>query len=226
MGRLDSLLFIPSNDEVICRSVPMSFYFENNNRNFVENVCFVFNGDTLIDGISFGLDKTAAKDILYQPSWDEYARKILIEFLENYKTAYALKRLDYLRQIFDDDAYIVIGKVTERPPQRADADVKYINNKYVQQYQRSKEKYLEELERCFKSNEYINIRFAENRIEKAGKGGEVYGIHIQQDYYSTNYGDSGYLFLLVDLNDPKQPIIKVRVWMPERDPDFWGLSNF
>ena len=226
VGSLDSLWFMPSNDEVICRSVPMSFYFENNNRYFVENVCFVFNSDTLIDGISFGLDEAAAKDILYQNSWDEYARKILIEFLENYKTAYALKRLDYLKQVFDDDAYIIVGKVTERPPLTADSDVKYINNKYVQEYRRSKAEYLEELERCFKSNEFINIRFADNTIEKAGRGGEVYGIHIKQDYYSTNYGDTGYLFLMVDLNDPKQPIIKVRVWMPERDPDFFGLSNF
>ena len=102
----------------------------------------------------------------------------------------------------------------------------HINNKYVQEYRRSKAEYLEELERCFKSNEFINIRFADNTIEKAGRGGEVYGIHIKQDYYSTNYGDNGYLFLMVDLNDPKQPIIKVRVWMPERDPDFFGLSNF
>lgn len=226
VGDLDSLLFMVSNDEVICRSVPMNFSFNNNNRTFVENVCFVFNSDTLIDNISFGLGRKASKDILYHPSWSEYARKILIEFLENYKTAYALGRIDYLRQIFDDNAVIVVGKVSERPAQSADVEQKYIDNKYVQYYHRSKEEYMEQLERCYKSNEFINIRFAENEIEKAGKGGEVYGISIKQDYYSTNYGDTGYLFVMVDLNDPKQPIIKVRVWMPERDPDFWGLSNF
>ena len=85
---------------------------------------------------------------------------------------------------------------------------------------------MEQLERCFESNEFINIRFAENDIVKAGKGGEIYGIQIKQDYYSSNYGDTGYLFLMVDLNDPKQPIITVRVWMPERDPDFSGLPDF
>ena len=85
---------------------------------------------------------------------------------------------------------------------------------------------MEQLEHCFNSNEFINIRFAENDIVKAGKGGEIYGIQIRQDYYSSNYGDTGYLFLMVDLNDPKQPIITVRVWMPERDPDFSGLPDF
>ena len=36
---------------------------------------------------------------------------ILISFLENYKTAYALKRLDYISSIFDDDALIITGRV-------------------------------------------------------------------------------------------------------------------
>ena len=31
-----------------------------------------------------------------------------------------------------------------------------------------------------------------------GKGESIYSIQIKQDYYSSNYGDSGYLFLLVD----------------------------
>ena len=212
--------------DVICRSVPMIFSFKNNNRQFVENVCFVFNSDTLIDRVSFGLDQRAEDDILSHKSWSEYARKILTEFLENYKTAYALKRIDYLRQIFDDDAYIIVGKVSQRPSQTDDAGQKYISNQYVQRYRKSKDEYMDQLERCFNSNEFINIRFAENDIEKAGKGGEVYGIQIKQDYYSTNYGDSGYLFLMVDLNDPQLPVIKVRVWMPERDPNFKGLPNF
>lgn len=212
-------------DEVVCRSIPINFSFRNNNRQFVENITFTFNADKKIDCLAFGLDDKAADDILHHAAWGEYARKILTEFLENYKTAYSLKRLDYLRQVFDDNAVIITGKVMTRP-QTDDAGRQYLNNKYVQLTRQSKEQYLRNLERCFDSNEFINIRFAENDIVKAGVGGEVYGIQIKQDYYSSNYGDTGYLFLMVDLNDPKQPIIKVRVWQPERDPDFKGLPNF
>ena len=213
-------------DEVVCRSIPINFSFRNNNRQFVENITFTFNGDGKIDCLAFGLDEKAADDILHHAAWSEYARKILTEFLENYKTAYSLKRLDYLRQVFDDNAVIITGKVVTRPATTDDYGRKYLNNKYVQLTRQSKEQYLRNLERCFDSNEFINIRFAENDIVKAGVGGEVYGIQIKQDYYSSNYGDTGYLFLMVDLNDPKQPIIKVRVWQPERDPDFKGLPNF
>lgn len=213
-------------DEVVCRSIPINFSFRNNNRQFVENITFTFNEEGKIDCLAFGLDEKAADDILHHAAWGEYARKILTEFLENYKTAYSLKRLDYLRQVFDDNAVIITGKVVTRPATTDDSDRKYLNNKYVQLTRQSKEQYLRNLERCFDSNEFINIRFAENDIVKAGVGGEVYGIQIKQDYYSSNYGDTGYLFLMVDLNDPKQPIIKVRVWQPERDPDFKGLPNF
>ncbi len=213
-------------DEVVCRSIPINFSFLNNNRQFVENITFTFNADKKIDCLAFGLDEKAADDILHHVAWGEYARKILTEFLENYKTAYSLKRLDYLRQVFDDNAVIITGKVVTRPESTDDAGRQYLNNKYVQLTRQSKEQYLRNLERCFESNEFINIRFAENDIVKAGVGGEVYGIQIKQDYYSSNYGDTGYLFLMVDLNDPKQPIIKVRVWQPERDPDFKGLPNF
>lgn len=215
-------------NDVICRSVPMSFSFKNNNRKFVEDVTFTFTADKKIDCLAFSLDKNSTDDILKHDMWSEYARKILAEFLENYKTAYALKRLDYIRSIFDDNAVIITGKVTTRMTGQDNANVSLMNNKYVQFTRQNKEQYLRNLERCFESNEYINIRFANNDIIKAGVGGEVYGIQIKQDYYSTNYGDTGYLFLMVDLNDPKHPVIKVRSWQPERDPNFGlvDLSHF
>ena len=42
--------------------------------------------------------------------------------------------------------------------------------------------------------------------------------------YSATYGDEGYLYIQVDLEDRKQPIIKVRTWQPEPDPKF-GLFD-
>lgn len=216
-------------DEVTCRSVLMSFSFRNNTRKFVESVTFTFNKEGKIDYLAFALDDKSTTDILQHAAWSEYARKILTDFLENYKTAYALKRLDYIRSIFDDNAVIITGKVlTRQTSAYGEVGGEYLNNKYVQYTRQSKEQYMRNLERCFASNEYINIRFANNDIVKAGVGGEVYGIQIKQDYYSTNYGDTGYLFLMVDLNDPKQPIIKVRSWQPERDPNFGliDLSHF
>lgn len=229
MGEPAYSFYTMGESEVTCRSVPMSFSFRNNGRKFVEDVTFTFNKEGKIDYLAFALDEKSTTDILQHAMWSEYARKILAEFLENYKTAYALKRLDYIRSIFDDNAVIITGKVVTRQANaQGEVGGEYLNNKYVQYTRQNKEQYMRNLERCFASNEYINIRFANNDIVKAGVGGEVYGIQIKQDYYSTNYGDTGYLFLMVDLNDPKKPIIKVRSWQPERDPNFGliDLSHF
>lgn len=229
IGDPEYSFYAVGSDEVTCRSVMMSFSFQNNTRKFVESVTFTFNKDGKIDYLAFALDEKSTTDILQHSAWSEYARKILAEFLENYKTAYALKRLDYIRSIFDDNAVIITGKVlTRKNATSGEAGGEYLNNKYIQHTRQDKEQYIRNLERCFASNEYINIRFANNDIVKAGVGGEVYGIQIKQDYYSTNYGDTGYLFLMVDLNDPKQPVIKVRSWQPERDPNFGliDLSHF
>ena len=65
-------------------------------------------------------------------------------------------------------------------------------------------------------------------MRKMNGGGELYAIQIAQDYYSSSYGDKGYLFLMVDINDPENPIIKVCTWQPDKDPNFglYGPGDF
>ena len=224
------LNYINNDNEVICRSIPMSFSFKNNTRKFVENVSFTFNADKKINCVAFGLGEEAVADILKHDDYSEKARIVLTQFLENYKTAFALKRLDYITSIFDDNALIITGSVVKRTEyQSKEERTRFLDNKIIKYNRFTKNEYIKHLQRCFNSNEFVNIRFANNDIVKAGGSyGEVYGIQIRQDYYSTNYGDTGYLFLFVDLNDPDNPIIKVRTWQPDRDPDFglYGLGDF
>ena len=215
---------------VVVRSVPMSFSFEKGARkSFVEDVVFTFNETGKIDCIAFALDKTAANDIITQGYWPESARMTILEFMENYKTAYCLKRLDYIESIFDDEALIIVGKVVKQFNRVGSGDTyEYANHHAIKKTKYTKETYLKHLAACFGSNECINIRFTSNDVVRAGKGGEVYGIQIKQDYYSTNYGDTGYLFLMVDLNNPDEPIIKVRTWQEKPDPveGLYDLMDF
>ncbi len=207
----------------ICRSVPMKFSFKNNNRSFVEDVTFTFNDSGLIESIAFGLDKAARDDIFNRDAagWSDSVRMVIATFLENYKTAFALKRADYIKSIFDDDAIIIVGHVIRKAQHTAEND-KYLDNEVVKLTRLSKEEYIRNVERSFKSNQFINIHFADNDVKKMGVGADTYGIQIHQDYYSSSYADTGYLFLMVDLNDPDQPCIKVRTWQPKRDPNING----
>lgn len=219
------LCYMQSGDNVVARTIPMQFRFSNNNRQFVEEVVVHFNGEKRIDNLTFGLDQTAIDDVLGKGVWPVEARWVLINFLENYKTAFALKRLDYIENIFADDALIIVGRVVERAPDRENP---YLNNELVRYNRYSKNQYIRNLQHAFNSNEFINIRFEDNIINKAGKGGEVYGIQIKQDYFSSNYGDTGYLFLMVDVNEPDTPVIHVRTWQPHKNPDgsIYGLGDF
>lgn len=218
------LHFYKNGDKVVGRGVQMSFSFKNGIRKqFVEDIVFTFNQDGKIEALAFGLGKTAEDDILNKGWWDESVRIAIMEFLENYKTAYALKRLDYIEGVFDKDAIIITGTVLKRPKQSfTDGGSISLSDEQVVYKTHNKMGYLNNLRRVFNQNEFINIRFSNNKVKKMGVGGETYGIQIAQDYYSSHYGDKGYLFLMVDLNNPKQPIIKVRTWQPKPDMNLGG----
>ena len=215
--------FYTMGKRVVCRSIPMAFSFKNNRRKFVEDVTFTFDDNKKIECVAFGLGSQAKTDIFNKGvgAWSDYAKMVIATFLENYKTAFALKRLDYLESVFDDNATIITGHIIKKAPKVAMEGESFINsnNKLIKYTRQTKSEYLRKLKMCFQSNQFINIRFADNDVVKMGAGGETYGIQIKQDYYSTNYGDHGYLFLMVDFNDPDNPSIKVRTWQPDRNPN-------
>ena len=64
-------------------------------------------------------------------------------------------------------------------------------------------------------------------MTKSGKG-NLYGIQIKQNYYSSNYGDVGYLYLQVEFPDADTPVIYVRTWQPEKNADgsIYGMTDF
>ena len=203
-------------DIVTCRSFPMSFSFKTNRRTFSENVVFRLNDDAQITEVAFGLEDRATDDIMNNSGkrYSEEARQVLVNFLESYKTAYALCRLDYLDKIFSNDALIITGSVVTSA---GFGELKPKQQQHVKYTRQTKAQYLKNLQRTMMSNEFINIHFAENTVKKS-TGKELYGIQIKQDYFSSSYGDTGYLFLLIDLAEPGKPLVKVRAWQPDLDP--------
>lgn len=214
--RAPTLEITETDDEVICRSIPMSFSFSGNRRTFVEDVVFHFTKDGKVSEVAFALGKQAVDDIMRRDLWNVADRQMMISFLESYKTAYALKRIDYLRTIFSNDALIITGKVVKSSGSK---EIRPGNVKLVKYTRQSKEKYLNNLEKCFSSNEYVNIHFADNIVRRSSSNHDVYGIQIKQDYYSSTYGDTGYLFLLINFKNRHEPLIHVRTWQPDKDPN-------
>lgn len=207
--------FLKMNDMVICRGINMQFDFRNN-ASFNRDVVFRFNDNSKkIESIAFRLSSVTENDIVKKSKWSKESRMILINFLEDYQTAYALKRLDYLESIYSDDALIVVGHVVKKTvvPDRVQFN---ISENEVKLMQYDKDTYFKNLTRIFKSQEYVNLHFADTEFTKAYTSSkrEVYGVRLLQEYHSSTYGDIGYLFLLVDLTD-EHPLIHVRSWQPD-----------
>ncbi|HZK08264.1 MAG TPA: hypothetical protein VFC92_08695 [Bacteroidales bacterium] len=225
----DTLRLIQIDDNTIVRSVPMRFSYPKNHRDFIEQVVFTLNADQQIDAISFAISDKAIADIAsrsdrFGSTEDKYH---LISFLEYYKTAYCLKRLDLIAPIFADNALIIVGNVVQMA-EPIDGMYARAGRRKVEYITQNKAEYLGRLMQVFNSNEFVNIHFEENIVKKVNGEDKVYGIQIKQDYYSTNYADKGYLFLMIDLSDSLQPKIYVRTWQPERNADgtIYGLSDF
>ncbi|HOD27540.1 MAG: hypothetical protein GXY66_07395 [Bacteroidales bacterium] len=209
--------FLKVNDGYLCKSLPLQFKFKGN-KILVEDVTFRFTPENKINSLAFTLNKIAENDILKMKSWEEDSRICLIRFLEDYQTAYALKRLDYIESIFSDDAWIITGTVLKKAELKTEDRISF-DSRNVRYTTYTKQEYIDKLRISFAGKEFINLRFEENDVRKDARGQEIYAIQIKQDYYSNNYGDSGYLTLLVDLRG-KLPIIHIRVWQEKKDEEF------
>lgn len=225
-----ALYVMKFNDFVAVRAIPMVFRFHSNTRKFVENVVLTYNQNKKIESLSYALGYQAVKDILGQADkWGSMQEKYtLIHFMENYKTAYSLKRLDYLKQVFHEDALIIVGHML-RKDNRKMVDDMYcdLSNQKVEYIKMSKDEYMQHLSRVFRSNEFINIDFEDNEVKRL-QNKQIYGIQINQHYYSSTYADKGYLFLMIDLQDTSNARIYVRSWQPEKfeDGSVIGLDDF
>ena len=208
---------------VVARGLQMSFSFNKGRKQtFVEDVVFYFDHDGKIDNISFGMGIAVTNDILNRraPGWSDDAREILLQFLENYKTAYALERLEYIRSIFSDDAQIIVGKVLKTKPgvnPTGERNMSIAGQKAIEYTHLTKLDYMERLRRAFANNEFININFSNVSLRKITKitDKEKFVIQLAQEYNSSQYADKGYLLLLVDITNKEEPLIEIRTWQPD-----------
>ena len=203
--------YVRLGQDIQCRAIPMSFTFSKGKK-LIENVVFTLNEQGLVDGVQFALDEISAKDIMANTEASESSRLTLLNFMENYKTAFSLKNADYIESIFADNAIIITGRVLKKTDMVDSRQL--ILNDNVKYTQQTKAQYISRLRDSFARKEWINIDFGNTEF-KLGNSDNIYAIRLLQDYSSSNYGDRGYLFLLIDNTNPEQPLIRVRAWQAE-----------
>lgn len=168
---------------------------------------------------------------------DEEHRYIIRQYMERFRTAYNRKDINFIEQMFSDDALIITGKVVmSKPTEMAAAIAK------VEYTKQDKQQYIRNLNRAFMHNKWIDVKFSYDdtgspcgAITQSKKDASMYGVRVTQEWKSSNYSDVGYLFLLWEFpNDGRSPIIHVRTWQPKNvnghtqapDDDISTLSGF
>jgi hypothetical protein len=144
-------------------------------------------------------------------------RQLILELVENFRTAYNRKDLPFLNNIYSDDALIITGKVL-KPQKRGDAPIA-ANSQKVEYSVQNKKQYIAKLGRIFATNSYVNIKFDNIVVTRHEGNPSIYGVTLKQYWNTSNYSDEGWLFLIFDYEDENNPQIWVRTWQPLKDND-------
>jgi hypothetical protein len=183
---------------------------------------FAFDDQGVITDVRFALEQHQYQSIVQEGEklQDFLYRQYILQFLEIFRTAYNRKDIDYLRQIYSDDALIIVGRILKTKPDVPDYyERSTLTREKIQLIKLSKQQYIASLEKVFAQNEFIKVNFNEIELRQHPEMNKIYGVTLKQDWHSSSYSDEGYLFLMIDFRDEANPTIHVRSWQPQAFSD-------
>ncbi len=154
-------------------------------------------------------------------------RQLILDYVEQFRTAYNQRDINFLQQVYSDDALIITGKVIIQKHREG------FNTQKIQYNKQTKAEYIAKLRRIFSSVSYIKVTFDEIEVMRHPAKKDFYGVTLHQGYSTSDYHDDGYLFLLWDFTNEDAPQIHVRTWQPDRidgktlpKDEIFSLSDF
>ena len=153
---------------------------------------------------------------------DASNRRVILNYMEHFRMAYLTKDIDFLEQLFSEEALIVVGTVIRKAPSN---ERLYLSSEQVRYSVKSKREYLYHLKMIFRRNQHIDVKFNDFTIKRHPTKKGIYGVSVKQSYKSDIYSDEGYLFLLWDFRDQTAPKIHVRTWQPRMMDEYTPLPE-
>jgi hypothetical protein len=199
------------------RGIPIDIAEADENEKRQElTVDFLSNGK--ICNVAIAIDMHRYDQIMAEKSSDiDYTRRqVIIDFVENFRTAYNRKDIKLLNSVFSDKALIITGKVVSEKP-NSDIDRLTLKNNKVVYIKQTKQEYIQKLTRIFKLNNFVNVKFEDIDVVQHPKYDDIYGVTLKQYWHTSHYSDEGYLFLMIDFRDADKPLIQVRTWQPYKN---------
>ena len=198
-----------------------------------------FDSKGIISDFRFALDAAVGESMERGGDVADMEHRLMIlSYCDRFRTAYNTKDMNFLRQVFSDDALIITGTVvtTKKSDMAPQSSIRY--------KKQNKDQYLANLQRAFDKNKWIDVRFSEIGSHGEGEPGmsvtrstenpNIYGVRLRQEWHSSTYSDVGYIFLLWDFTDEVHPVIHVRTWQPKylgtnqeiSEDEIFSMSDF
>lgn len=149
-------------------------------------------------------------------------RMRIVKFVEQFRMAYHKKDIEFMENIFSNNALIITGRRVIRK-----TDEVGVTPPEFEYTEINKKQYLDGLRRVFKNNAYVNVEFDDNTMSISRNGSKpyIYGVTVTQHYNSSTYSDVGKLTMIWNFKDPDNPKIQVRVWQAPDDPKVFNATS-
>lgn len=202
-------------DEYEVRNIPIEFVGFSKNRD--REICMSFNRNGQLTRFWVMLKEQQYKEILGSGSKikDLKQREIVCNYIEQLRTAYDTKDINFINQVFSDDALILVGKVIKTKSME-----NCISQDKIEYVRRTKSEYLKNLSQVFKMNKRVDVTFDNIQVERHPSVKDWYLIRVHQKWVSDKYSDTGEVVLVWNFSDSQNPQISVRVWQPNNSPQF------
>lgn len=230
--RIFEILISRSDGRYEIRNIPI-IYDRKTSELFEDEVLIVFDRSNKIVDFKIALDKEKYIKIFEQAQTvqDKLLLEIVMDFVEDYRTAYNRKDINYIDKVFSEDALIIVGRVLNQQAPLPDnmGLSKLSANKDVSYSKLNKTQYIRNLRATFLKNKFVRVEFADFKVQRHPTKDFVFGVQMHQKWRSSTYNDDGYLFLVVDLRNIEEPLIWARTWQPEknvRQAEVFELGDF
>ena len=176
-----------------------------------------------VSNISITISKTQYSNIMQTGSavTDFRYRQIILDFIENFHTAYYRQDVDFIEQVMFGNEIIIAGKKFHSGDDReAQNKQQYINK--LRTAIMAKDSYGNKLNK-------LNVDFNKISVIKSENGDEkLYLVRSWQKWNSGNYSDEGWLSLIIDFQNEQEPTIWVRAWQDAsfKEDELYNFGHF
>lgn len=201
------------------RNIPVIFIDTKNPENsHYEEIGINFNSKGVITDVFVTIERNQFQKILKDMSEikDENNRLTILYWMEAMATAYSKKNINWFEQFLSPDVLVVTGAR------------RYTRTGETFQYtEYDKEGYLKKLQKTFRTNPTIEVKFSDITItgHAMDDQGRYYAVECIQSWDATYYSDKGRLFVIWDFGRKDEPQILFRGWTELDDPTRFNIYD-